>query len=151
MTTAPVLSAIEAPTQEHTARHYLAYFIFALCASVYLLPFMRLIQQRTDEGIFLSGAVRIVHGQVFARDFFEMMGPGTFYWLAGFFKVFGVTFFATRVLLFLSSLGTCLAIYYLTRRICDKYHFLPCVIVIGTYYGSIWPAISDSQTPPLPD
>jgi hypothetical protein len=103
---------------------------------------MRLIQQRTDEGIFLSGAVRIVHGQVFARDFFEMMGPGTFYWLAGFFKVFGVTFFATRVLLFLSSLGTCLAIYYLTRRICDKYHFLPCVIVIGTYYGSIWPAIS---------
>ena len=47
-----------------------------------------------DEGLLVSGAVRIVHGQVFARDFFEVVGPGTFYWLALFFKLFGVTFVA---------------------------------------------------------
>jgi len=64
----------------------LRYLIFTLCAALYLLPFMRVLIQATggDEGSLAYGAVRIVHGQVFARDFFEAMGPGTFYWLAAF-------------------------------------------------------------------
>ena len=58
-----------------TKRGYIPYLIFALCASLYFLPFMRLLLQETDEGILVYGAVRIVHGQVFARDFFEVVGP----------------------------------------------------------------------------
>lgn len=46
---------------------------------------MRVVRLGTDEGSLVYGAVRIVHGQVFARDFFEVIGPGTFYWLAMFF------------------------------------------------------------------
>jgi Dolichyl-phosphate-mannose-protein mannosyltransferase len=103
---------------------------------------MRLLLQPPPEGLLVYGAVRIVHGQVFARDFFEVVGPGTFYWLALFFKLFGVTFVATRICLFVTSLGTGLAMYFLSRRICRQYQVLPCILLAGTYFGSSWPAIS---------
>lgn len=118
------------------------YLLFILCASLYLLPFMRIIMACMDEGSFLCGAVRIIHGQVFARDFFEVMGPGSFYSLAVFFKVFGATFLASRIWLFVSSLGTALSIYFLTNRICGSFRTLPCLIVAGTSFGAIWPGIS---------
>jgi hypothetical protein len=124
-------------------RGYLPYLLFTLCASLYFLPFMRvLLPGDGDEGLLVYGAVRIVHGQVFARDFFEVVGPGTFYWLALFFKLFGVTFVATRICLFVTSLGTALAMYFLSRRICGQYQILPCILLAGTYFGSSWPANS---------
>jgi hypothetical protein len=103
---------------------------------------MRLLLQTPPEGLLVYGAVRIVHGQVFARDFFEVVGPGTFYWLVLFFKLFGVTFVATRICLFVTSLGTGLAMYFLSRRICRQYQILPCILLAGTYFGILWPAIS---------
>jgi hypothetical protein len=103
---------------------------------------MRFILAGTDEGTLLCGASRIVHGQVFARDFFEVMGPGTFYWLAAFFKLFGVTFLASRICLFVSSLGTALTMYFLSCQVCSRYRTLPCLILAGTYFGGIWPGIS---------
>jgi len=118
-----------------------SYLIFTLCASLYLLPFMRIVFVARDEGSLLIGAARIVHGQVFARDFFEAMGPGTFYWLAAFFKLFGVSFLASRVCLFVSSLGTALSIYFLTRQVCGKYQLLPSLIIAGTFFGALWPGI----------
>ena len=140
--TAPY-TATRAPRAKLTKRGYIPYLIFALCASLYFLPFMRiLLPGDGDEGLLISGAVRIVHGQVFARDFFEVVGPGTFYWLALFLKLFGVTFVATRICLFVMSLGTGLAMYFLSRRICSRYQVLPCILLAGTYFGSSWPAIS---------
>jgi hypothetical protein len=121
---------------------YIPYLLFALCATLYLLPFMRILLGNGDEGLLVYGAVRITHGQVFARDFFEVVGPGTFYWLALFFKLFGITFIATRICLFVTSLGTALAMYFLSRRICKQYLVLPSVLLAGTYFGSSWPAIS---------
>jgi hypothetical protein len=123
-------------------RHLWSYLLFVLCVSAYLFPFMRLVLPGTDEGLLVSGAVRVAHGQVFARDFFEIVGPGTFYWLAMFFKLFGVTFRAVQICLFISSLGTGMAIYFLTRRICERYGLLPCIIMAGTYFGMVWPTIS---------
>src|ERR1017187_5522154 len=132
---------IQTPERQAFAQ-WSRYVIFTLCAGLYLLPFMRFILAGTDEGTLLCGASRIVHGQVFARDFFEAMGPGTFYWLAAFFKLFGVTFLASRICLFISSLGTGLSIYFLSRRVCDQYWTLPCLILAGTYLGALWPGIS---------
>jgi Dolichyl-phosphate-mannose-protein mannosyltransferase len=138
-----VAIAVCTPKHKASAGRIRSYLIFALCACLYILPFMRLFYMRgTDEGTLDYGAVRVVHGQVFARDFFEVIGPGTFYWLAGFFKVFGVSFFATRICLFLSSLGTALVMYSLSRRVCGRYQILPCVLLAGTYFGGLWPAIS---------
>ncbi len=132
---------VHAPAQQSPAA-WRSYLVFTLCAGLYLLPFMRIILAGTDEGTLLSGAVRIVHGQVFARDFFEVMGPGTFYWLAAFFKLFGVTFLASRICLFVSSLGTGLSLYFLTRRVCSRYRTLPVLILAETCFGGVWPAIS---------
>jgi hypothetical protein len=92
---------------------------------------MRVISTASDEGTFLYGAVRIVHGQVFGRDFFEIMGPGSFYWLAAFYKLFGVNYFAARACLFVSSLGTAVVLYYLSRRVCRRYQVLPCIVLMS--------------------
>src|SRR5258708_56652 len=135
-------STTHAPTAKITKRRYLPYLIFTLCAGLYILPFMRLLLWEPPEGTLVDGAVRIVHGQVFARDFFEVVGPGTFYWLALFFKLFGVTFVAARTCLFVTSLATMLAIYLLSRRICVQYQILPSILLIGTYFGMLWPTIS---------
>src|ERR1700733_5940601 len=114
-----------------------SYLLYTLFACLYILPFMRLYMQGTDEGILDNGAVRIIHGQVFARDFFEVIGPGTFYWLAAFFRLFGVSFMATRICLFLTSLGTALLMYFLSRRVCERYRILPCLLLAGTYFGGL--------------
>jgi hypothetical protein len=103
---------------------------------------MRIMLAGGDEGQLLCGAERIAHGQVFARDFFEVMGPGTFYWVAAYFKVFGISFFTTRICLFVSSLGTALAMYFLSRQVSTRYVYLPALILGGTYFGGFWPEIS---------
>jgi hypothetical protein len=128
--------------QTTSAERFRSYLIFTLCAFLYILPFMRLYLLGTDEGTLDYGAVRIVHGQVFARDFFEVIGPGTFYWLAAFFKLFGVSFWASRICLFLTSMGTALLMYFLSRRVCRSYKVLPVIFLAATYFGGLWPTIS---------
>lgn len=121
------------------------YVAFLICACLYILPFMRVLMVGTDEGTLDYGALRVVQGQVFARDFFEVIGPGTFYWLALFFKVFGISFLATRICLFVTSIGTAGLMYFLSRRICGRYQALPCILLAATYFGGLWPAISHHQ------
>jgi hypothetical protein len=118
------------------------YLPFLLVAGLYLLPFMGIMLPHTNEGSLIYGALRIVHGEVFAKDFFEVMGPGTFYIVALVLKVFGPTFFATRVWLFVSTLGVAICMYFLARRVCPRHLLLPCLIVAGTLFGLQWPAIS---------
>ena len=139
-----ITASIPVSTPKHTAPagRVRSYLLFVLCASLYILPFMRLYMLGTDEGTLDYGAVRVVHGQVFARDFFEVIGPGTFYWLAAFFKLLGISFLATRICLFITSLGTALLMYFLSRRICARYCALPCILLAGAYFGGLWPAIS---------
>ena len=132
---------IQAPAGRAPAQ-WKSYAIFTLCASLYLLPFMPIMFAASDEGTLLCGAERIIHGQVFARDFFEVMGPGTFYWMAAFFKLFGITFLASRICLFISSLGVALSLYFLSSRVIKRYQVLPCVVLAGTSIGPLWPGIS---------
>ena len=136
------------PLPEHEPAHpssapiFARYVIFALCTAIYLLPFMRLVFIGGDEGSLIDGAVRILHGQVFARDFFEVMGPGTFYWLAALFKLFGATFLVARTWLFVTSLGTLLAMYFLSRRVYATYQILPPVLLVSVYFSTLWPMVN---------
>jgi 4-amino-4-deoxy-L-arabinose transferase-like glycosyltransferase len=113
-----------------------------LAFAFYLLPFMRILSPRTDEGTFLYGAERLLHGQVFARDFYEVMGPGTFYWLSLFYRWFGTTFLAARICLFISSVATGILMYVLSRPALKGYRPLGMVLIIATYFGQCWPGIS---------
>lgn len=141
-TLTPLPSAADTHVAESSTRRLFSYLVFTLCASLYLLPFMRVLLLGTDEGLLVYGAVRVANGQVFARDFFEIVGPGTFYWVAIFFKLFGVTFLAAHICLFFTSLGTGLLMYFLSRRVCKSYQVLPAVLAAGTSFGMLWPTVS---------
>src|SRR5580700_2546865 len=69
-----------------------------------------------DEGIFVDGSRRILSGQVPYRDFFILMGPGTFWLQALALRVFGITLAASRavLLLDLAILATC--VFWLVSR-----------------------------------
>jgi hypothetical protein len=69
-----------------------------------------------DEGIFVDGSRRILAGQVPYRDFFILMGPGTFWLQALALRVFGITLAASRavMMLDLAILATC--VFWLVSR-----------------------------------
>ena len=112
--------------------------IFSGLAALYLLPFMTFY----GEAILESGAVRILHGDVFARDFVELLGPGTFWWNALFMRIFGADFFGARVCLYVTSLGTGIALYYLGKHVLSRYAWLPPVMFVSAYFGGMWPLMS---------
>jgi len=74
----------------------------ALAASVAAAAFLWWLAGRrylasNDEGIFLDGALRILRGQAPYRDFFILMGPGSFWLEALALKALGVSLAASRV------------------------------------------------------
>ena len=112
--------------------------IFSLLATLYVLPFMTFF----SGALWEYDAVRVLHGAVFARDFVEDQGPGTFYWNALFMKLFGADFFGSRVCLFVTSVGIGTAIYALARQACSRYRWLPAVTFVAAYFGGMWPLMN---------
>ena len=50
-----------------------------------------------DEGVAVTGAMRILHGEIPYRDFWTMYAPGQYYFLAGLFKFFGQSLLIERI------------------------------------------------------
>src|ERR1700722_14570615 len=74
-----------------------------------------------DEGIFVDGARRILDGQVPYRDFFIVMGPGTFWLSALALRALGLTLAASRavMVLDLSTMAAC--VFWLVSRVNAAY------------------------------
>jgi hypothetical protein len=73
-----------------------------------------------DEGIVLTGAMRVAAGQIPHRDFYFIYGPAEAYILAGLFKVFGTSLLAERMFdLFFKAL-TVTAVYAIVSSYCRK-------------------------------
>ena len=70
-----------------------------LCVIAYLgwLAASRFVFGMNDEGIYLDGGLRVLHGQIPYKDFFSITGPGTYVLLAASFRVFGTTLLAARI------------------------------------------------------
>ena len=70
-----------------------------LCVFAYLgwLSASRFVLALSDEGIYLDGGLRILHGQMPYRDFFAITGPGSFALEAASMWVFGTTVAAARM------------------------------------------------------
>jgi hypothetical protein len=85
--------------------------------ALYLLLFLRSVWRIGDEGALVHGAQRVASGQIPFKDFFEVMGPGAFYWLALWFKVLGVSWLTSRLAILVTALGTAYAMYVATKRI----------------------------------
>lgn len=119
----------------------LPYLLVAAGSILYFLPFLGLLSHQGDEGTLITGAARVAEGQLPFRDFFEAMGPGTFYWLALFFKLLGTTWLATRICLLLTTLGITLLLFYLARRLRCGMEAVPVIFFVAVSYHN-WNAIS---------
>jgi 4-amino-4-deoxy-L-arabinose transferase-like glycosyltransferase len=86
----------------------------------YLFPFTRLLHRIGDEGTIVYGAQRVLEGAVPYRDFVEVMGPGSFYWLAMFFKIFGDTWQISRLCLLITGVGASLLVYWIARQYLNR-------------------------------
>ena len=69
-----------------------------------------------DEGIYLDGASRMLAGQMPYRDFFVLTGPGTFWNVAAFFHLFGVSLGSARALLILDLALIAACLYWLAAE-----------------------------------
>src|SRR5579864_8311548 len=70
--------------------------VFIVCFGYLCIP-LRYSSLEPDEGIVLQGAERVLHGQVPYRDFFSFYTPGSFYFLALWFRIFGDSFIMARL------------------------------------------------------
>jgi hypothetical protein len=83
---------------------------------LFLAPFVRVLSRVGDEGSVVYGAQRVAEGALPYRDFFEVMGPASFWWLGLFFRLFGPSFLVARVLLLLTGVSTALLVYWIARK-----------------------------------
>src|SRR5579862_4276249 len=93
-----------------------------LCALAYLgwLAASRFVLTLNDEGIYLDGGLRVLHGQMPYKDFFSLTGPGTFVLEAASLRIFGTTLAAGRlpVVLDIAVLTACL--FWLVSKLSNQ-------------------------------
>lgn len=79
------------PLKSRRALFWWAWLAGALIAATAIIQFfwMDTTVGNYDEGLVLFGADRVLRGDIPYRDFWTLYGPGSFYVLAGLFRVFG--------------------------------------------------------------
>jgi hypothetical protein len=98
---------------------WIALSVFVISCA-YLLLFRRYSTMDPDEGIVLQGAERILQGEVVYRDFFSFITPGSYYFLAFLFKIFGSSIVVGRTALAFLGGGYSGVSYLLARRVCSR-------------------------------
>lgn len=93
------------------------YLTVAILSVIYLYPFVRSLSDVPDSGIYLNGAYLVSQGLVPSRDFVELQGPGSFVWLAFFFRLFGATFVTAHGLLIATGTAMALLVLWISRRL----------------------------------
>lgn len=90
---------------EHRARFAVLLALVFVISYIFLFLGMMRRPAMYDEGIVLTGAMRVAAGQIPHRDFYFIYGPAEIYVLAGLFKVFGPSVLAERLFdLFIKAL-----------------------------------------------
>ena len=103
--------------------------------------FFSLSMERTlgtyDEGVILTGAMRVAAGDVPHRDFYANYGPAQFYLLAALFKLFGQYVVVERALEVLVRALIVTVCYGLTTACCRRSIALAASIVCGLWLFSL--------------
>src|SRR5258707_8614339 len=102
-------------TRQTRAERAVPLLIF-VCSLAYLCIFCRYTSLEPDEGIVLSGAERILRGEVPYRDFFSFYTPGSFYLVALVFRIFGDSLVVARISLAIAGAACSVVTYLLSRR-----------------------------------
>lgn len=69
-----------------------------------------------DEGIILTGAMRILGGELPYKDFWTIYPPGQFYIVALILKLFGNSIFFTRIFDTIIRFGILILIYFISKK-----------------------------------
>jgi hypothetical protein len=93
--------------------------IFTACC-LYFRLYYDYTTLNADEGIVLQGAQRILNGEVLYRDFFSFYTPGSYYWMALLFKLFGNSILVPRAVLVVYGGIYSVLTYLLARRVCSR-------------------------------
>jgi len=105
--------------EESRSERYIAIGLFLL-SLLYLCLFRRFTMLDPDEGIVLQGAQRVLDGQVLYRDFFSFFTPGSYYFNALLFRVFGDSFLVARTAVAFMGAAFGVITYLLARRVCSR-------------------------------
>lgn len=125
-----------------------AFFLGLLISAVWLadLIFFRssplgAYGQLGDEAIVIRGAQRIIEGQIPHRDFLSLLGGGTYYPLALFFKFFGDGLNVVRAFNFFNAFAICLALVWLSWPLL-RYASVFCSLFFAGVIFPMWPYVS---------
>jgi hypothetical protein len=105
--------------------------VFAVIALAFLIPLRGLLRSQgppMEEGFMLVFPERVLNGDLPNRDFLHLYGPGSLWFLAGVFKVVGVSLSAERLVALLQQVGVVLGVYALTRH-WGRTVALPCALI----------------------
>lgn len=108
----------------------------------YLFPIVWILYRIGDDGTLIYDAQRVSEGALPGRDFLEVMGPGSFYWLGLFFKLFGLGWQVTRLVVLFTGVATVGLLYAMARQVCREsvaVLVLLFVVVVGL---PLWPTVS---------
>ncbi len=81
------------------------------------LPQLSFVQMNPDEGVVLQGAAHVLRGALPYRDFFSFYTPGSYYWTAALFRVFGESILVARGSLLIGAGLAAVLTYLLARRL----------------------------------
>jgi 4-amino-4-deoxy-L-arabinose transferase-like glycosyltransferase len=99
-------------------RHWpTAAVVFGVAAALLWLMAGNLFILGLDEGIYLDGGLRVLHGQAPYRDFFALTGPASYWLEAAAFKLFGVTLASGRVIMVLDVALLAALVYWLAAQL----------------------------------
>jgi hypothetical protein len=116
--------------------------LLALISAAYLLPLVWILYRVGDEGALIYGAQRASLGELPGRDFVEAIGPGSFYWLGLFFRLFGFAWTVTRMVVLGTGVATAAMLYAIARQVCrESVAFLVWLFVVVVSIP-IWPAVN---------
>lgn len=127
------MSVAEITLPEKFRRDWLIAALIFATSAIYFSCFYNFGRLDPDEGIILQGAQRILQGQVLYRDFFSFLTPGSYYWFALFFRIFGSSILVARLVLLAEGALLSVFTYLLSRRVCSRWTaFLASILVTMT-------------------
>jgi 4-amino-4-deoxy-L-arabinose transferase-like glycosyltransferase len=122
------VATIEAPPEASTApgpparrfgldkRDALAVGILLAAFALPLRGLLRSPGPPMEEGFMLVFPERVLHGAIPNKDFLHLYGPGSLWFLAGVFKVFGTSLMSERVVGLLQQMSVAFGVFAIARR-----------------------------------
>lgn len=90
-----------------------------------------------DEGILLSGTMRVMNGDIIHRDFYSIYGPAQYEVIAALFHFFGRRFIVARIYDLIVRVGVILIVYSILRYKCNRSISLIFTTICGVWLLSV--------------